>query len=74
MSETLTFATKIPAELKTALDQVCQQLGLKKNHVIETALREKLSDLIDAHELGVSIKETTGFHSWKSIKKELKLK
>ncbi|MBF0105858.1 MAG: hypothetical protein HQM16_11085 [Deltaproteobacteria bacterium] len=74
MNDTLTFATKLPSGLKQALDEVCQRLGLKKNFVIETALREKLEDLIDTHDLQIAIKEATGFYEWKSIKKELKLK
>lgn len=74
MSQSLTFATKLPVDLKEALDKVCEQLGMRKNFVIEMALREKLEELIDAHDLQEAIKGATGFHSWKAIKKQLKLK
>jgi len=63
------FATKIPADLKETLDEVCEKLGLRKNFVIETALREKLEELLDAHDLREAMQEATGFHSWDSIKK-----
>lgn len=74
MSNTMAFATKLPVDLKQALDRICLQLGLKKNHVVETALREKLEDLLDAHDLNEAVKEASGFHSWDAIRKELKLK
>ena len=67
------FATKIPSDLKKALDRTCEKLGLRKNHVVETALREKLEDLMDAHDLQEAVKEATGFHPWDSIKRDLKL-
>ena len=66
------FATKIPGELKRRISLVCESLGLKKNFVIEEAIREKLEDLMDAHDLHQAIKESTGFHSWDSAKKDLK--
>lgn len=66
------FATKLPVDLKKNLDKVCKQLGLRKNFVIESALREKLEDLLDASDLNEAIHEATGFHSWESIKKDLK--
>lgn len=68
------LATKLPLELKRTLDEVCERLGLRKNFVIEQALREKLEDLMDMYDLEEAVKEASGFHSWKSIKKKLKLK
>lgn len=68
------FATKIPVDLKKSLDKVCNLLGLRKNFVVESALREKLEDLMDAYDLKEAINEATGFHSWESIKKTAKLK
>lgn len=68
-----TFATKLPGDLKKTLDEVSVKLGLKKNYIIETALREKLEDLIDAHDLQEAVREATGFHDWGSIKKETEL-
>lgn len=66
------LATKLPPDLTKALDDVCERLGLRKNFVIETALREKLEDLMDAEDLREAISESTGFHSWQSIKRSKK--
>lgn len=68
------FATKLPAGLKKSLDEICEKMGLRKNFVIETALREKIEDLIDSYDLAESMKNATGFHSWEGVKKELKKK
>lgn len=74
-SDTLeSFATKIPGRLKKKLDEVCGSMGLKKGYVVESALREKLEDLIDAHDLNKAIKEAAGFHDWASVKKQRLLK
>ena len=72
MKKNEVFATKIPGELKRQISLVCESLGLRKNFVIEEAIREKLEDLMDAHDLRQAIKEATGFHSWSSVKKDLK--
>ena len=64
------FATKLPADLTAQLDAVCKKLGLRKNFVLETALREKLEDLIDAADLRMAMKEATGFHAWDDVKRE----
>jgi predicted DNA-binding protein len=66
------FATKLPASLKRELDIICKRLGLHKNFLVEEALREKIEDLWDAYDLKEAMKEATGFHSWDSIKKELR--
>lgn len=71
MERSETFATKIPKDLKKQLDEVCEKLGMKKNFIVEEALRDKLEDLLDAYDLREAIGESTGFHSWESIKKEL---
>lgn len=68
------FATKLPADLKNSLDKVCEKLGLRKNFVIEAALREKLEDLMDTYDLQEAIKEASGFHAWGNVKKEMKKK
>ncbi len=69
MSRQEAFATKLPSDLKKTLDEVCETLGLRKNFIIETALREKLEDLLDSHDLKESIQEASGFHAWKEVKK-----
>ena len=74
MSKTEVFATKLPAEVKKRLDEVCELLGVRKNFVVEEAIREKLEDLLDAHDLRQAVKESTGFHSWASVKKDLKIR
>jgi predicted transcriptional regulator len=66
------LATKLPPDLKRILDAVCARLGLRKNFVIETALREKLEDLMDAEDLREAISEATGFHTWESVKSQAK--
>jgi len=64
------LATKLPSEVTSALDAVCRKLGLRKNHVIETAIREKLEDLLDAKDLREAIREASGFHHWRGVKRE----
>lgn len=71
MSRQSPLATKIPEELKLTLDEVCKKFGLRKNYVVETALREKIEDILDAHDLEESIKEASGFHSWETVKQEI---
>lgn len=73
MSRAEAVGTKLPLDLKRMLDRVCEKLGLRKNFVIEAALREKLEDLLDANDLQLAAKDATGFHSWNSVKKSLKL-
>jgi predicted DNA-binding protein len=73
MAHSEAVATKLPLDLKRMLDRVCEKLGLRKNYVIEMALREKLEDLMDANDLQIAVKEATGFHSWSAVKKTLKL-
>ncbi|MBI2346777.1 MAG: hypothetical protein HYV03_07875 [Deltaproteobacteria bacterium] len=65
------FATKLPVDLKETLDRVCVKLGLRKNYVVETALREKLEDLLDANDLQQAMAEATGFHPWRGIRRTL---
>lgn len=66
MGKAEAFATKLPVDLKEALDKACEKLGLRKNFVVETALREKLEDLLDTQDLQESVKEATGFHPWET--------
>ncbi|OHB71127.1 MAG: hypothetical protein A2W23_04500 [Planctomycetes bacterium RBG_16_43_13] len=68
------FATKLPSDIKKALDEICHKLGLRKNFVVEQALREKLEDILDAYDLDGAIREATGFQPWKKVKQELKRK
>ncbi len=70
MQKAQAFATKLPVDLKRQLAAVCELLGLKKNFVVEEALREKIEDLLDAYDLREAIRESSGFSSWESVKKE----
>jgi len=67
----VTFATKLPEDLTASLDDLCRRLGLKKSALVETALREKIEDLLDAYDLRETIEEETRFHSWESVKGDL---
>lgn len=69
MARNEAFATKLPAELMETLDGVCERFGLRKNFVVETALREKLEDILDTFDLQDAVKEATGFHVWKDVKR-----
>lgn len=71
MSRSVAFATRIPFDLKTLLDRVCNEAGLQKNRVVEAALREKLEDLQDMYDLREAVHEATSFYSWTEVKKEL---
>ncbi len=68
------FATKLPSDLTAQLDAVCKKLGLRKNFVLETALREKIEDLLDAADLREAMNEATGFHAWEDVKAEQRRK
>lgn len=69
MAKQETFAVKLPADLKKELDAVTEKLGLRKNFVVEEALREKIEDLLDAHDLREAMGGATGFHAWSDVKK-----
>lgn len=63
------FATKIPSDLAEALDALCIRQGLRKNFVVEQALREKIEDLLDGEDLREALREATGFHAWDEVKR-----
>ena len=71
MAQNEAFATKLPVDLKQALDEVCEKLGMKKSFIVESALREKLEDLLDTYDLQEATKEAGGFHYWETIRKDL---
>ncbi len=68
--KTQTLSTKLPEDLTKTLDAVSKRLGLKKNFILETALREKIEDLLDTEDLREAIREAGGFHPWEKVKKE----
>lgn len=65
-----TVATRLPSDLTETLDAVCRRQGLRKNFVLEAALREKIEDLLDAEDLREAVRDASGFHSWASVKQE----
>lgn len=67
--KTAALATRLPVDLIRALDEVCRQLGFRKNHVLEVALREKIEDLLDSEDLRQAVESSTGFHSWEAVRK-----
>lgn len=69
MAKNGAFATKLPADLMKELDDVCGRFGLRKNFVVEQALREKLEDILDTFDLQDAMKEATGFQAWKNVKR-----
>jgi predicted transcriptional regulator len=66
------FATKLPPEVIRALGRICERYGLRKNFVVEQALREKLEDLVDAQELEEARKTTVSFKPWEEVERELR--
>lgn len=64
------FATRIPEDLAKDLDVACRRLGLRKNFVVTTALRETIEELLDAAELRRAVREATGFHPWEDVKRQ----
>ena len=72
MSATVALATPIPANLKQMLEEVCKRYGLRTDLVVEEALREKLEDLIDAHDLEEAQRTASGFLSWEEVETGLK--
>ena len=69
--KTRMLAMRLLAALFEALNAICSRLGLRKNSVVEAAIREKIEDLLDAEELREAIKEAAGFHSWEDVKAEI---
>lgn len=69
---TVALATKIPLDLKKLLDKVCEKMGFRQNFIVETALREKLEDLLDASDLTDAIKGAGTLESWENIKPKAK--
>jgi len=45
------LATRIDAQVKKAIEELCESRGLKMNRLIEEALIDKLEELEDAEDL-----------------------
>lgn len=69
MSRNEAFATKLPLDLMKELNEVCERFGLRKNYIVEQALREKLEDILDTFDLQQAINEASGFQKWSEVKK-----
>ena len=72
MTTSQAFTTKLPPELKEALDHVCRRFGLKKSFVVEQALREKLEDLVDTFDLEDARSTAVVFRKWEEVEQELR--
>ncbi len=66
------FATKLPPDLKKQLAKISELLGLRKNFIVEEAIREKLEDLLDAYDLREAQRQSSGFRSWSKVKKGIR--
>ncbi|MDQ7780986.1 MAG: hypothetical protein RDV41_14915, partial [Planctomycetota bacterium] len=71
MSEALTFATKLPRDLVEALNRLCAAAGLRKNRVVEMALREKIEEMSDIYDLHEAMQEGTRFFTSSQAKKRV---
>jgi len=65
------LATRIDQRVKTAVEKVCSERGLKMNRFIEEALIDKLEELEDIEELKKIRFETT--RPLEELLKDLKL-
>lgn len=72
MSRNQPFATRLPPDLVRTLDDVCERFGLRKNFVIEQAVREKLEDILDTFELEAAQKSAVSFVPWEQVESELR--
>jgi hypothetical protein len=72
MAATAALTTQIPLDLMQMLDEICQRYGLHTNLVVEEALREKLEDLVDSHDLEEAQRNAVSFRSWEDVVAELR--
>ncbi|NJL29420.1 MAG: hypothetical protein HC897_16795 [Thermoanaerobaculia bacterium] len=72
MAMTAALTTRIPIDLKQALDELCHRYGLRRSSIVEQALREKLEDLIDAFDLEEAQRTATTFLGWDEVEAELR--
>lgn len=55
MTRFAVLSTRIHPHTKRALDTLCKTRGLKLAAVVDQALREKIEDLDDSHELAAAV-------------------
>jgi len=48
-----------PAGLVEALDEVCRTTDMRKNAILEAAIRDKIEDSLDAEDLRTAVREAT---------------
>ena len=60
MSMTAALRAQIPLDLKQTLDDLCHRFGLRRNSLIEQALREKIEDLLDSSDIEAKALPTIG--------------
>lgn len=69
--KTAALSTRLPDELASQLDAVCEQFGYRKSKLIEIALREKIEDLLDANDLREAVAGETRLHAWSDVRASL---
>ena len=72
MAANVAFATKLPAEVKQQLDELCADHGLRKNFVVEQALREKIERLKAAFALDEARRTAGRFLPLQEVERELR--
>ena len=71
------LATKIDPKVRKALDELCENRGLKISYMVETAIREKIEELVEEESLREMLVESlaeSGEHSEKEYRALLKKK
>lgn len=51
MTKLQPIVIKIPSNLKKSLDKIIKKFGLSRRFIVETALREKIEDILDSFDL-----------------------
>ena len=72
--KTRKLVTRVSADLFEAVVAVCNRLGLRKQFVVEEAIKEKIENLLDAEDLREAMKGATRFHPWEDVKAEVSKK
>jgi hypothetical protein len=55
---------------KQALEDLCERCGLRPSLVVEQALREKVEDLVDTHDLAEAQRTAGSFRSWDDVERD----
>ncbi|OGQ05235.1 MAG: hypothetical protein A2W61_04240 [Deltaproteobacteria bacterium RIFCSPLOWO2_01_44_7] len=73
MAKTATLSTVIDSSVKKAVDQFCEQRGLKLRYLVEQALVEQIEDMVDLEAYWARhSEETIPFHKILASRKKRK--